>query len=74
MPKKAINFLGNKWKNYILHIKRNSPNAMMETADYIERLQEQINDLQFEIERLETRVEKLEKRVFTQIAMIDDCK
>jgi len=70
---KSINFQGRNWKNFLNHIKRSDPAVPSETAAYIERLQEQIDDLKMELADHDKLLEKA-KTTVRQIPDDDDLK
>lgn len=70
---KPINFQGRGWKNFLNHILREDKRVPMETAEYIERLQDQINDLKMEISEHDKLLEKA-KTTARQIPDDDDLK
>ena len=70
---KSINFQGRSWKNYLNHVKRGDPGVNSETAAYIERLQEQIDELKMELADHDKLLEKA-KTTVRQIPDDDDLK
>lgn len=70
---KSINFQGRSWKNYLNHILREDKRVPMETAEYIQRLQDQINELKMELADHDKLLEKA-KTTVRQIPDDDDLK
>lgn len=70
---KPINFQGRSWKNFLNHILREDKRVPMETAEYIQRLQDQINELKMEMLEHDKLLEKT-KNTVRQLPDDDDLK